>query len=319
MDFNGQKRWLDHAIDNRFDPATAAQTQKELNAYRRKRVLDALKTRPMLLPLEFNMNAAGQVSPYRDTTPRLDYDVLVTGVKSDNQTRDIIISNTATGSSLTRIGDESSLYLRADEIAGQIPGNGGQTGICYLTTPLLIQAGNRVTVEMFKTDTTADAEDANIVLIGVRVYPRMFGSAVADGDRELIDQAIRLREIPQPRFAKVTFDFDSAVQGGEARNINTPTFEEPILVRGVRTSLRYSLIEIGVRGEPTWTHEATPCWAIAGEDEGGHENYIWFSKPVYLAPHASIEIRRVVNGMYTDAALIDSETGNTMTFICETI
>lgn len=316
MDFNGQKRFLDHAINTRFDAMTAGQKQKELNAYRRTRVLEGQKTRPVLLPLVYNMTAAGQVGAYRDTTPRLTYDVIITGIKSDSQTRDIIVKNAASEASITLTGNETDLYLRADEIAGQVPGNGGQTGVFNLTTPLIIPAGNRLTVEMFKTDTTGDVEMANIVLIGLRVIHNRY--SLPDYDSDLIDRAIVLRDIPTTRFLKVKFDFDSAIAGGEARNISTPTSDEPLIIRGIRTSLRNSLVEIGVEGEASWTVEPTPCWAVAGEDEGGYENYIWLPKPIYLPARSAVEIRRVVNSINGSNPL-DSETNNTMTFICETL
>lgn len=322
MNRNGQARYLDHLIRVRSEPQRAAEFQAEMNAYRRKRVLDALSCRPVFIPLEFSLPAAGQVTPIRDTTQQLGYDVLVTAAKSDCQDRDIIVRSLETDRSIVRIGDETDLYLRADEFAGQIPGNGGQTGPFYFPTPIVIRRNNRVTVEMFKTDTTDDAEEKNIILIGNRVFPRGYGDQVVldPHESQLIERAIMLDEVPRTSYLKVVVDFDSAVQGGEARNIYTPRSEEPLLLRGIRSSLRYSSIELGLQGEPTWTTEATPVWAIAAEDEVGHDNFQWFSKPIYLPVNSSVEIRRVVNGHYShDSSLIDAETGNTITFICESV
>lgn len=323
MNWNGQRRWLKHAIDIRHEPARLAELQQTVNADRLRRVADAMKTRPVFLPLTFEMTAAAQTSPYRDTTPSLNYDVLITGVKSDNQTRDIIIKDAASETSLVRIGDEQDLFLRVDEFSGTSASvGGGHVGVHYFTTPLLLNAGRRLTVEMFKTDATDDAEEANIVLIGVRVYPRVVtadgGLPVDAEERSLITHAAAIREIPQQRYLKLTFDFDSAIAGGEARNIFTPRVEEPMLIRGMCTSLRHSSIELGLQGEANWTTEPVPCWAIAAEDDIGHERYQWFSEPIYLHSNSVLEIRRVVNGI-NDTGDLDSETGNTITLICETV
>lgn len=319
MNWNGQRQWLDHSINLRHDPTNRGKLQADLNAYRRKRVIEALKSRPVFLPLSFEMTAAAQTSPYRDITPLLNYDVIVTGVKSDTQTRDIIVRRGVDESSLVSVGDESSLYLRCDEFAGQGATNGGgQLGTFYLPTPLLLNAGQRLTVEMFKTDVTADAEEANIVLVGVRVFPKSYGIDMLGDQGDAVDHFIRVREIPTIHYLKQVFDFDLAKgAGGEARNLFTPRRDEPLLIRGCRTTLRHSLIELGIQGEPSWTTEPTPCWAIAAEDELIHENYNWFSKPIYLPANGVIEVRRVVNSI--DGTLIDAETGNTITWICETV
>lgn len=322
MNWNGQRQYLDHLISIRAEPDKAAIAQAAINDLRRKAINKSLLTRPVFLPVTFEMTAAGQTSPYRDTTELLNYDVIVTGVKADVQTRDIIVKYTENERSLVYIGDELNLYLRSDEVSGQsVASGGGQLGAFYFPSPIPLKAGRRLTVELFKTDTTDAVEEANLVFIGVRVYPPAYGQMMLDG-QELakIENVIGASETPQTRFLKLKFDFDTAVYGGQARNLFTPKVDQPLLVRGMRTSLRYSLIEMGLQGEPTWTVEPTPIWAIAAEDDLGHDNYQWFSKPVYLKSNTAIEVRRVVNGINGgDTSIIDARTGNTITWICETV
>lgn len=319
MNWNGQRRYLDHAIAKMQNPAMAGKLQAEFDAWRRKRLFDAATTRPVFHPLQFNMLAAAQTSPYRDTTQSLGYDVLITGIKADVQTRDIIIRRTESDLPICYVGDEANLNLRVDDIAGiTATTGGGQTGTFYLPSPILVPSQTRLTIEMFKTDVTAAVEQANIVLIGVRVFHRSFADSLLDpAERLLADQFIALRDIPRPVFLKQLVAFDSAIAGGEARNLFTPKVEEPLLIRGIRTTLRQSQIEIGVTGEPTWTIEPTPIWGVAGEDELGHDNYQWFSKPIYLHSGDTVEVRRVINSI--DGTLIDAQTGNTITWICETV
>lgn len=321
MTRNGQGKFLDHSIRLRSEPERAAELQASMNADRRRRIADALNTRPVFLLLDFTLPAAGQVPPIRDTTETFNYDIILSASKSDIQDRNVNIEVGETGQRLISIGNESNLYMRSDEFSGQVPGNGGQTGPFWWPTPLILPSGHRVTGEMYKTDTTAGADEGNIVLIGSRVYPRGLSEALLDPkERDLIERYIAIREVPRWRHLKVAVDFDSAVQGGEDRNIYTPPQEEPMLIHGMRTSLRYSNIELGLQGEATWTVEPTPIWGIAAEDELIHDNFHWFAKPVFLHSNTSVEIRRVVNGLYGhDSSLIDAQTGNTITFICTTV
>lgn len=319
MNWNGQQTSLNHLIDCLLDPHKAGEYQRDYNARRLNRIMSALCTRPVFIPLEFVMTAAAQTSPYRALTPSLNYDVIVTGLKSDTQTRSVIFRE-GDEKPLTYVGDEANLYLRCDEISGQNATNGGgQLGVFYLPQPLVIEKGRRLAVEMFKTDATGAAEEANIVLVGVRVYPRSYGEVLLDVDeRERIETLMTYRDTPRIRFLKQDIDFDSAVAGGRANNLATPAVDEPLLIRGVRTSLRESLIDgIRIQGEAEWTTSAVPCWAIAAEDELVHENYQWFSKPLYLRTNNQIEIPRITNSI--DGTLIDAQTDNYITWICETV
>lgn len=320
MNWNGQRETLDHLIRNRVNPAKARANQDEFNAKRRSRIDSALHTRPFFVPLTFNMNAAGQVAPYRDVTPQLNFDFIVTGMITDVRTRDIIIRRTEDEKPLVYVGESTNLYLRSDDLAGLTATNGsGQVGIFYLPKPLMLYRGGRLQLEMYKTDTTADPEEANIVLVGVRVYRKEVGEmAIDDLERERIDFLMKAREAPRIVVIKQPVTFSSAIAGGIAENLLTPEVPEPLLVLGLRTTLRQSLIQgLRLEGEPNWMPEATPIWAVAGEDELGHENYAWFSRPIFLRSKQGIFIERITNSI--DGTKIDDQTGNTLTWICETV
>lgn len=319
MNWNGQREYFNHQIAIRESPEKAVALQAELNAKRRAKIRSAINTRPVFLPLEFQMAAAGQIAPYRDTTEGLAYDVLITGLKSDVQTRDIVIRRTENEQPLVYVGDETALFLRSDDLCGLAATiGGGQTGTFYLPSPMLLKAGTRLTVEMYKTDTTADAEEANIVLVGVRVFRREYGELLLDdAEKQLIEERLAMREVPAVKFLKQLIRFDIAGVGGIARNLQTPQVAEPLLIRGVRTTLRQSLIELRVQGEPNWTVKPVPIWAVCGEDELVHDNYIWFPKPIYLHSKNTIEIERITNSI--DGVNIDPQTTGTITWICETV
>lgn len=319
MNWNGQREYLNHMIAIRANPEKAASLQAEMNAKRRAKVLSAMNVRPVFMPLSFEMAAAGQISAYRDTTESLAYDVLITGIKADTQTRDIIIRRNEDEKPIAYVGDEQNLFLRLDEIAGQSATlGGGQVGTFYLPSPILLKARTRLTVEMFKTDTTGTPEEANIVLIGVRVFPSEYGQMILNpSTREEIEQYLAMREVPATVYLKQLVEFDSAIAGGIARNLFSPTVPEPLLIRGVRTTLRQSLIELRLEGEPNWTVKPTPIWGVCGEDELIHDNYQWFSKPIFLPKSSAIEIERITNSI--DGSLIDAQATGTITWICETV
>src|SRR5688572_20997407 len=137
MNWNGQREYLNHLIAARENPGRSSSLQADLNAKRRARVQSAVACRPVFIPLEFQMNAAGQISPYRDTTESLAYDVIVTGLKADAQTRDIVLRRTEDEKPIVYVGDELNLYLRLDDVAGiSATVGGGQFGTFYLPSPI---------------------------------------------------------------------------------------------------------------------------------------------------------------------------------------
>ena len=320
MNWNGQRQTLEHLIALALNPSRGASLQADFNSKRRSRIQSALSTRPLFLPLQFSMTAAAQTTPYRDLTPSLGYDVFITGIKTDTPSRSINLRRTESERAIVRVGDEVNLYLTGDDVAGTTAGlTPGQNGVFYFPAPIVIKKGTRLTVEMYKQDATADPEVANVVLIGVRALNPAWAEMVLDDDeKNLIEQIFRVNETPSPLFLKVPVNFDNAGVGGIDENILTPRVEVPLLVRGMRSTLAWSTIELNVEGEPTWTPRATPIWAVANESNQEGEAYIWFSKPVYLKSDNQISITRVTNGG-VDGLTYDDQTGNTITFICETV
>ncbi len=320
MNWNGQRQTLDHLISLAVSPGRQASIQADFDAKRRSRIQSALSTRPLFLPLQFSMTAAAQTSPYRDLTPSLGYDVIITGIKTDTPSRNINIRQTESERSLVRVGDNINLFLTGDDVAGTTAGlTPGQNGTFYLPSPIRVPQGSRVTVEMYKQDATAGAEVANVVLIGVRVLNPSWGEMLLDPDERLvIDRCLYLSPAPTPLLLKVPVNFDVAGVGGVAESIMTPRVENPLLVRGMRSNLAWSTVELGVAGEPTWTPRATPIWAVAQEAEQNNDAYMWFSRPVYLKSDNQITVYRVTNGG-VDNATFDDQNGNTITFICDTV
>jgi len=329
MHWNGQGKNLDHLIAKRWDPTRAAALQADFNGQRQSRIQKALQTRPVYIPLQFVLPAAGQTSPVRQTTEYLSYDVIITGIRSDSvkddgTNRDLIIERSDNTRPILAVDYDASLYLTVDEIAGKTTNaGGGKAGVFYLPSPIVLAAGERLTVQMFKTDDTDEDEISNLVFIGLAVYSREYAATMLDPrEQAKISELLDYRETPQQRFLKHSFDFDSPDFGRAARNLTTPgNVDEPLLVRGLRTNLANSLITINLLGQPQWTVNPTPIWAIAAESDLNDDQYIWFPRPVYLRSNGSIQIPLITNGTGTPAVPgpLDPQYGNTLTWICETV
>lgn len=321
MNWNGQRETLDFLIRGRIEPERQKELQAEYNARRRSRVVSSLNVRPFLVNLRFEMNAAGQVSPYRAITPQLNFDYIITGLKSDVDTpRNIILRRTEDEKPLAYVGDNQNLFLTTDEIAGLTTSiGGGQLGTFYLPQPLTLYKNNRLSVEMYKPDTTSSPVVANVCLIGLRIFRNEYGDLLLDPqERQRLDWIMSAREAPRTVFLKQSVTFDSPSVGGEARNLLTPQVAEPLLIRGVRSTLRNSLVEgVRIEGEPNWMPGLTPIWALTAENDLLYDNYQWFSRPIYLRTNQAIEIQRIRNSI--DGVIADAQTGNSITWICETV
>lgn len=321
MNWNGQRETLDFLIRSRIEPERQKELQNDFNSRRRARVVASLSVRPFIVNLRFEMAAAGQVSPYRAITPQLNFDWIITGAKSDaDLPRNIVLRRTEDEKPIAYVGDNQNLYLTTDEIAGLTTTvGGGQLGTFYLPQPLTLYKNNRLAVEIYKPDATASPVIINLALVGLRVFPSEYGDLLLDpAERKRLDWTMQAREAPRTVFLKQSVNFDSAGIGGEARNLLTPQVAEPLMIRGIRTTLRNSLIEgVRIEGEPNWMPGLIPIWALAAENDLLHDNYQWFSRPIYLRTNQAIEIGRIRNSI--DGVIADAQTGNTITWICETV
>jgi hypothetical protein len=182
MNWNGQRETLDFLIRSRIEPERKQELQNEFNSRRRSRVVSALTVRPFLVNLRFDMTAAGQISPYRAITPQLNFDWIITGLKSDADTpRNIVIRRTEDEKPIAYVGDNQNLYLTTDEISGLTTAiGGGQLGTFYMPNPLTLYKNNRLAVEVYKTDTTTSPVVLNLVLVGLRVFRNEYGEVLLD-------------------------------------------------------------------------------------------------------------------------------------------
>jgi hypothetical protein len=314
MNNSGNHRNLEHAINILRNPAKARESQTELNKKRLARVEKSIGIRPVYIPFEFVLGAASQVSPYQDITPSLPYDVVISGLMSDNSARQLVIRESFRDLPFVLAGENRNLYLNLGDLAGGTSAAAkGQKGIFYLPSPIVLEAGNRLNLDVYKTETTPDPETINFVLVGYRVSKNY---QLDDAERKLVLDSIAKRSLPRTIWLKQQIDFDSAIVGGKARNVYTPQCDEPLLIRGCRSSLRQSLIDLGIEGEAVWTTNDCPIWAIVGDDEDESDSYMWFQRPIFLPSRETLEMS-LTNSI--DGVNIDPQLANQITWICETV
>jgi hypothetical protein len=307
-------RNLEHAINILRNPTNADKMQEDFNKGRFARVEKSIATRPVYIPFEFALDAVGRIAPYQDTTQPVGHDVIVTGIISDNSDRQIKLTESFRDIPYLLVGEKRSLQLNLSDIAGgTVTAVKGQKGIFTLPAPIIIRAQNRLSIDVYKTETTDDPETVNFVLTGYRVSENY---QIKDAERKLVNESIAKRDLPRIVILKQEINFDSALAGGKARNVYFPTSDEPLLVRGCRTSLNHSLIRLGIEGEPEWTTKECPIWAIAQDELNNESSYLWFQRPVFLPARTVIEmsLENSINGVH-----IDPQNNNIISWICETV
>ena len=332
MNRNGHGSIVDYWIKVLSEPATRDAEMVSLQTRRRQQVLNSLLTRPFYLPLQFTMLAAGTPAPYTQLTAQLGYDVVITGVRTDSWVdgvagtfppagRQIIVQFTNNNESQTivRTGGDPTLYLRTDDIAGStVASGGGQAGVFQLPSPIYLQAGNRIQVDMLKPDTTGANVVSNIVFVGFRVLPKAAAEAVlTPRELTLIDQYIANRETPEMRFLKLGVEFDAATVGSQIKGLTTTKLQEPVILRGIRSTLSQSTIQLGIDGEAAWMPSQVPIWAVTAENDLSTDAYLWFEKGVYLPSQTIINIPLIINGG-VDGSNVDTTNGE-ITFIYQTV
>lgn len=307
-------RNLEHAINLLRSPATAAKQQLDFNNKRLARIEKALSTRPVYIPMKFDLLAASQTSAYNQISKPLPYDVIITGVISNNGNRQIVIRESYQDTKICLTGESRNTYLKLSDLGG---GNflttSGKKGLSPFPSPLTLRRNNRLDVDIYKTAATAAAEVLQVVFVGYRVYK---SSRLDEEQLPLVQQFMNARDYPRTVFLKHKINFDVAGVDGVALGLFTPESDEFLLIRGVRTTLSFSNCLIKLSGESEWTINNTPIWAIAAESENDQMSYLYFERPIPYPAKNVIEMS-FFNG--ADGVNIDPQNDNEITWICETV
>lgn len=296
------------------------QIQQTFDKLRFNQIQKAIGSRPVLIPMQIELNTVGQPQPYNAKTSPFNYDLIVVGYMSDGASRDIILDKVEKANPLVYVGDANSLYLTLDEIAGQPQATNpkGQKGIFYLPSSKLFFRGERLSLDVFQREDLAvgDPQIVNFVIIAYRVFPKSVSDIQFNYEMPVINEYIAKRFAPETVFLKTDVVFDIDGQGGTT-TVYTPQLDEPVILKGCRSTMRNCFVEMGLVGEERFTELPVPIWSFAHGDEIPHENYLWNECGIYVP--AKIQLRMKCNntGEAFDPQGINGE--NTITWIASTV
>lgn len=286
MDFNANNQSLNHLINIRRRPATARAAQDELNQQRLNRIQAILATRPHFSALKFTLPLAASISPITQNTPDFRHDFIVTGAIT-NSKRPFEIERR--NSRRPRIYIESNDYetrFNLNEYAGEVVPSGGYNGVFYFPHPLVIGEGKFETFKVYKLD-GSPKEFAWLALVGLRVFADTYAEAqLSPQQNERVRAAIISREAPETHHAKIKIDFDA---DGKA-TFKTPKFEEPHILRGIKSTFNDSLIRFGLEGEARLTSnpdenglgDFVPIWSVTAQPDNPRELYAWQQRGLFI-------------------------------------
>lgn len=324
MNYNGNQENLNHLIAISQNPQLAQDLQLAVNKKRLARIEKSFATMPVFIPMTFALDAAGKLSAYSQTTETVNDDILITGIISDNGTRQFSLRRSENQEQFLYVGEAENLFLTLDEISGQsVEAKKSQEGIFYFTTPFTLYSNQRLKFDIWKTNAVPNTvELINVCLVGLRLANRK--STLGGLERERVLRGISARPVPEVRFLKQTFNFDSAIAGGRALEIRTPQADEPLLIRGVRTNFANSTIDIRLENGASWSPKAFPIWALGAETDSTNDAFRYFERPIFLPQQSQLEMT-IKNGIYGDndpliyVPAIDGQNGNTITWLCESV
>jgi hypothetical protein len=312
---NPTKEWFSHAVNNRrFPNEKVDERQKTVNAGRLVRVEKSFYKLPIYLPMQWTLPAVPPVAPIVETTDnRLDFDVLIVGAIADAPSREFRFKNSPSEINPSFISRELNINLSLADIAGTIePFIEGQRGIFYYTSPFILYKGQQLTLEMFKKDATANDVLVNLVWVGYRIFSEK-ATWLGYESTEATDakKFIALREVPRQIWLKQEVQFDA---NGFANDIRTPDIDEPLLIRGVRSTLNASMIKsLKIQNGLEMVVGEVPSWAVFCEPNP-HQNFHYFRESIFLPRKTALQItlKNTIDGLTYDPS-------GTITWLCETV
>lgn len=271
-------RAFEHLVKGLYDPSTSKANQDSFNAERLQRVKDSFQLRPQFLPVQITMPAGVQVLPISATTNELKFDVVIVGIITDGEDKQINMRrDQETGTPFVSTGVDAGARLSLDAIAGKSLETGGLNGIQPLT-PFLLRKGEGITFDVFKPLATADAEIVSICLIGYRVMSNASANELFTPDfTDYLQKQISRRPTPEPRFSVCPVNFVNGRADAE-----TPKVNEPRLILGFRSTVKDALCNVGFDRDNAFSRDYFPIWAIASEAGVNFENYRLLRRPIFL-------------------------------------
>lgn len=239
-------------------------------AQRLAAVEEARTWRPYYLVFNFTSGPVPQNSVIPLSSDNLDLPVEVVGAITDLPGFDIQVRPSA-----GRPWAQKPIPIEA--LAGVYPGSTGVNYPYYFEEAVPLEQGAAVALDM-KAPTAGLDLNGYVVLICRAYDPK----ALADAERQRYINFIKAN--PRQRNVWLRMDVDYTV----SPDSKTDKYDQPLLIIGATTKLKGSTIEVTDARSAKWGKLPVPIWAIAGQYQKQKEQYIEFSRPVFLSENMQL-------------------------------
>ncbi len=279
---NHYARAFNHLVSVMQNPGLSKVKQDEYNKERFTEFEDAMRVRPVFLPVSVTLPADAQSLPIKgETVENNDYDIIITGAITDGENKRInFYREIDNRRPLVKVGSEANAAkISLDAIAGKSKEAAGITGVQPFT-PFVLRTGDALALEIFKDEDTADDEIVNVVFNGYRVYDLKFSEAqMSEKLKQAVLKSIGETFTPEDRWSAVPVKFaDGAVI------VETPKSEEPLLILGFRTTISNAMVNLGFSSDTKFSRDFFPIWALAAEAGNDTDNYNRLLSPIPVPP-----------------------------------
>lgn len=284
---------FDFLVNKLNKPDAAKNSQIEFNKKRFDNVLDALRTRPVFLPVQIEMPAAIQTLPISGQTNELKYDVIITGAITDGESKKVQFGFHNENTKPFVSTSESGTQISLEAIACKSAESAGVHGIQEFE-PFLLRAYEQLNVDIFKPVQTNDVEKVTVCFVGYRVLSETLVNENFDKrTQDIVLSEIAKRVVPQTRF-----DVCKVVFADNVATAHTSKTDEPRLVWGFRTTAKHANLTIGYDSGETFSKDKFPIWALASEEGNNTFNYRMLKRPIFLSPQEQIffNLSDTING-----------------------
>ncbi len=272
-----RSKYFEHLIAIQQNPDAARAAQAKIDAQRLADVQRALQIRPACLPVTHNLPAA-QNLPTPVLTDELSYPVIITGAVTDgeNKSADIYIER-ENNQPFVRYGNDTNKKLSLDAFAGKAEETGAVQGIVNFEPEILLDESKSITLALYNN--SGAPETVNTVFVGNRIYKTNSAEAQMSSDTlRNVQENIRARPVPAPRFAVVPIVFENGVATG-----STPKAGEPLMIYGFRSTVSRALVNFGFDAENLFAKRSFPIWALASERNNARRLYNLLNSPLFIS------------------------------------
>jgi hypothetical protein len=327
MNYLGNQRYLSHLMSLRRDPENAAPLHEALNEKRWRRVLRARGQRPIWMSISYLLNAAARLQPYQGRTPRIEDSVDILGgtFKSPAAIYDARLQcdlqHSSNSQSIYTTDEESNRHMDFYYLF-----NNGK--MRYFGSPISLENRQQIILNLYKDFTTSGVAPHLVTFYGQRNLKKSDGAAQFDAETEkVIKDLIKQRPVPQDHYLLMEVNYANAGINatGLATNLKTPTFSEPLLVRGFYAPLAYSSINnLRIEGEDLMTLGEMPFSALCRSTYGysfedGDDRIFLLETPIFLPAGMSL-VMDFKNSLFGNYYSTEFDAGNTLlTVLAETM